>query len=137
MLLEAPWDPSLNEYAAPRLSKLTREGAWDASETLASVLNDNGGVALKVSTSAIFKAGSDSYVLGAIAKQLCRLGESDIACFAGELMTEPSSSTIYETSFYYLATDTILSYRKSFFYLLMIFNMSIYFSGTNPYPARI
>ena len=107
LLLEAPWDPSLNEYAAPRLSKLTREGAWDSSETLASVLNDNGGVALKVSTSAIFNAGSDSYVVGAIEKQLCRLGESDIACFAGELMTEPSSSTIYETSFYYLASDTI------------------------------
>ena len=106
-MLEAPWDPSLNEYAAPRLSKLTREGAWDSSEVLASVLNDNGGVALKVSTSAIFKAGSDSYVVGAIEKQLCRLGESDIACFAGELMAEPSAATTYETSFYYLSSNTI------------------------------
>ena len=28
-------------------------------------------------------------------------------CFAGELMAEPSAATVYETSFYYLATDTI------------------------------
>ena len=107
LLLEAPWDPSLNEYSAPQLSKLTSDGAWDASETLASVLNDNGGVALKVATSAVFQAGSDAYVVGAIEKQLCRLGESDIVCFAGELMAEPSAATIYETSFYYQATDTI------------------------------
>ena len=78
---------------------------------LASVLNDNGGVALKVATSAIFEAGSDAYVVGTIAKQLCRLGESDIVCFAGELMEEPSAATTYETSFYYLSSDTI--YRVS------------------------
>ena len=64
LLLEAPWDPSLNEYAAPRLAKLSTEGAWDSSEVLASVLNDNGVVALKVATSAIFEAGSDAYVVG-------------------------------------------------------------------------
>ena len=107
MLLEAPWDPSLNEYSAPQLSKLTSDGAWDASETLTSVLNDNGGVALKVATSAVFQAGSDAYVVGAIEKQLCRLGESDIVCFAGELMEEPSAATTYGTSFYYLSEDTI------------------------------
>ena len=59
MLLEAPWDPSLNEYAAPRLSKLTREGAWDSSEVLASVLNDNGGVALKVELESQHGGGVD------------------------------------------------------------------------------
>ncbi len=111
LLLEAPWDPSLNEYSTPQLSKLTREGAFESEVTLASVLNDNGGVALKVSTSAIFRAGSDSYVVGTLEKQLCRLGESDIVCFAGELVVAPSAATIYETSFYYLASDTI--YRVS------------------------
>jgi hypothetical protein len=104
---EAPWDPSLNEYSTPQLSKLGVDGAWDSSSELSSVLNDHGAVALKVATSAVFSAGSDAYVLGTLEKQLCRLGESDIVCFAGELMAEPSAATTYGTSFYYLSTDTI------------------------------
>ena len=113
LLLDAPWSPALNEYEAPRLSAMTFGGAWAAREVLSSALNDNGAVALTVTAAAVFEAGGDLFVLGAVGTQLCRLGDG-VVCFAGSLVVEPDAAAVYETSLYYsqsLGTSGAQIYR--------------------------
>ena len=113
LLLEAPWSPALNEYEAPRLSAMTFGGAWAAREVLSSALNDNGAVALTVTAAAVFEAGDDRFVLGAVGTQLCRLGDG-VVCFAGALVVAPDAAAVYGTSFYYalnLGTSGAQIYR--------------------------